>query len=789
LKESGEIIGLLHDVGKASQEFQSYIGSATGLIPPDSPEWIDPEVNKGKVDHSTAGAQLIYKQLQENGFETAQALSLCIASHHSGLIDCLAPEGKNNFKRRMEKPEKQSHRDESWSNLPGIEKRLDASLHHDVETQLIAKLNSLKFPPESPDTLNFKFGLLVRYLLSCLIDADRLDTADFEFPLNERIRNYGNYRSWETLINRLDEKISQFESKEDRNEVDELRGNVSQACLDFSVKPKGVYQLAVPTGGGKTFSSLRFALNHANKHGMDRVFYIIPYTSIIDQNADEVRKVLEDRNEKGQYLNKVVLEHHSNIMFDDENGEQGWLPNKRRSLLSENWDAPIVFTTQVQFLEALFGSGTRAVRRMHQLANSVIIFDEVQTIPIRMVRMFNATLKFLVHGCGSTAVLCTATQPLLDKVEPEQHALRIDGKIIENEKHLYEKLRRVEVYDKRKVGNIGWSNEEIAELAQDELKKRGSVLIIVNTKKSALSLYTTIANTRNSSVCHLSTNMCPAHRLETLNKIKEKLNNEQPIICVSTQLIEAGVDIDFCTVIRYLAGLDSVAQAAGRCNRSGKQMGLGNVFIINPENESISMLKDIREGANITGRILREFDKDPELFDNDRLGLNAMKKYYEYYFFQRKNEMAYDVNPNSLVGRKDTLFNLLSRNKIASKRYAQTSGSHPLFLSQSFQTAARVFEAIDSPTRGVIVPYQEEGKGIVTDLCGSLELEKRYRLIKKAQRYSVNLYPHEFQRMVEKGAIREIQKGAGIFYLDTQYYSDEFGWSEEIVKKMEPLFC
>jgi CRISPR-associated endonuclease/helicase Cas3 len=799
LKEIGEILGLLHDVGKASDEFQNYIRSGTRLIPEDSPDWVDVKAKKGKIDHSTAGAQIIYQKLSERGNNataTALAMALCIASHHSGLIDSLKPNGENNFQRRIEKPEEGSHAKEAWSNLTGITNKLNELLSSDIENRFIEKLSSLKLQLESHNTINFKRGLLVRYLLSCLIDADRLNTADFEFPSNERIRNYGNYTPWGTLIERLDRKISEFENKPDRNDVDDLRSQVSQACLEFAAKRKGVYQLTVPTGGGKTLASLRFALNHAQLQGMDRIFYIIPYTSIIDQNADEVRKILEEKDKNGHYLNKVILEHHSNIILDDEDEEKDWITAKRKNLLSDNWDAPIVFTTQVQFLEALFGSGTKSVRRMHQLANSVIIFDEVQTTPVRMVQMFNAALEFLVHGCGSSVVLCTATQPLLDKVEPSPHALKIDGKIIENEKALYEQLKRVEVFDKRKIGP-GWTDEEVAELAEQELDAKGSVLIVVNTKNSASSLYQTLAaNNPAEMVYHLSTKMCPAHRLKKLNEIRAKLANDEPVICVSTQLIEAGVDIDFGSVIRYLAGLDSITQAAGRCNRSGKQQDatgkkeLGNVFIINPANESIGRLIDIKKGVKVTETILSEFDSNPENFGDDRLGLDAMRQYYEYYFYQRKGEMAYYVGSDSSVGQEDTLFNLLSRNAIGAKRDTSVMGTKATFIfKQAFQTASREFEVIDSHTRGVIAPCGEEGKEIINELCGASELEKQYKLIKKAQRYSVNLFPHEFKKLAELKAIREVQAGTGIYYLDAQYYSDEFGWSDEIVNQMDTLIC
>ncbi len=279
LKEAGEILGLLHDFGKASEQFQNYLLSGAGEKNPDADGYIDPEAMRGKIDHSTAGAQVLYENLWSKGQKekiAAQVLTLCVASHHSGLIDCLAPDGENNFKRRMEKTDKDTHKSEALSNLQGIETAFKDLLSKNVVDQIVTKLQSLKEESnESQTNLNFKAGLLVRFLLSCLIDADRLDTADFESPGNVRIRNYGQYHPWEILIERLEDRLKAFEKK---NEVDELRAQVSQACFEFAVKPKGIYQLTVPTGGGKTLASLRFALNHAREHSMERVFYVIPYT-------------------------------------------------------------------------------------------------------------------------------------------------------------------------------------------------------------------------------------------------------------------------------------------------------------------------------------------------------------------------------------------------------------------------------------------------------------------------------------------------------------------------------
>jgi CRISPR-associated endonuclease/helicase Cas3 len=793
LKETGEILGMLHDFGKASTEFQNYLLSGEGVLNPDADEYTDPETKRGKIDHSTAGAQIIYENLWNKGSKekiAAQVLALCIASHHSGLIDCLAPNGENNFKRRMLKPNEETHKAEALSKLQEIETTLTDLLSKGVIDQIYTKIKSLQVEnTDSKNTSAFKVGLLIRFLLSCLIDADRLDTADFETPGNMQIRNYGQYHSWEILMQRLNIKLSEFDKKENKNDVEKLRAQVSQTCFDFAIKPKGIYQLTVPTGGGKTLASLRFALKHAAHYKMNRIFYVIPYTSIIDQNAEDIRKILEDKDENGRYLDRVVLEHHSNLTPEEE--------TYRQNLLAQNWDAPVVLTTQVQFLEALFGSGTRSVRRMHQLANSVIILDEVQTIPINTIQMLNVALRFLVENCGATVVLCTATQPPLDKIDAQYRTLTInpDQRIIQNEQELYEKLKRVEVFDKCRPG--GWNEEEIAELAENQLDEKGSVLIVVNTKKSARALYQAIADKKieGLNLYHLSTNMCPAHRLDVLNEIKEKLSKE-PVICVSTQLIEAGVDIDFGAVIRYLAGLDSIAQSAGRCNRHGKQVGFGNVWVINPAKENIDKLQDIKIGTDQTQRVLDDFRDNPESFGNNRIGLEAMAAYYKYYYWRRKDDMRYKVGADSPVGRSDDLFNLLSVNTSSVGEHVRIYQTAPdIIFPQSFLSAAKAFRVIDSPTRGVIVQYkkkdkkesEEDGEELVKDLCGLQELEKQYKLLKKAQRFSINLFPHEFKKLSDMEAIHEVQKGTGVFYLDKQYYCNEFGWSEEIVNDMELL--
>jgi CRISPR-associated endonuclease/helicase Cas3 len=779
LRRHGELLALLHDLGKASKEFDQYIRSATGLIDPDEDDYVDAEEQKGKVDHSSAGAQIIYRAFskKDNGNLAAEILSLVIASHHSGLLDCLTPDGVDNLSRRMNKSDEKTKTTESYGNLIDFLKRkIEEILAEDsIIEQINQKLKSLQEKNDSQETFMFKTGLLVRYLFSCLIDADRINTADFEIPNQAKERNLGAVPDWDALIEKLEQRLRGFTCQ---NHVDQIRSEVSDKCLRFAKRPKGLYQLTVPTGGGKTLSSLRFALNHAREHGMDRIIYVLPYTSIIDQNADTVRKILEDKTEDG-YATNIVLEHHSNLTPEKE--------TSRQKLLAENWDAPVIFTTMVQFLEAIFGAGTRNARRMHQLARAVLIFDEIQTLPVKCVHLFNIAIRFLIQNCGSTVVLCTATQPLLDKVEPASRALQITPgqQMTPDIKRLFEELKRVEVYDRRKPG--GWTVEEVAKLAKEELAETKSVLIIVNTKKAAVDLFQKLKNRGKAEVYHLSTNMCPAHRMEVLKSIKECLPDKKSVICVSTQLIEAGVDIDFGSVIRYLAGLDSIAQAAGRCNRNGLRPRLGRVFILNPKEENLGNLQDIKIGRDIAERVLNDFLLNLEEFNGDILGPKAMERYYHYYFYARKEEMCYKVGTNSGVGRADNLFELFSTNKLSVDAYQRVNQSQPsIMLRQSFMSASKEFQVIDSPTRGIIVPYKD-GAEIINQLCAAKNLEKQYRLLRNAQRYSVNVYSHLFDRLLREKAIHEVQEGAGVFYLDKRYYTAEYGLSKNPVGEMDIL--
>lgn len=788
----GALLGLLHDLGKYSAAFQAYIQSATGLLNQDEDEeFVDASGLKGKIDHSTSGAQWIWLELAQQGDLAriaAQILALCIASHHSGLIDCLGQTVGNPaedlFTKRMNKSGDKTYLREALGKADKelLETARDLMTRQETIKAFQAWITKIlgKVPGKDPQSPVFQqqVGLLVRSLFSCLIDADRIDTADFEHPGLARRRLRGNYEAWGALIQRLEMRLSAFSP---RYPIDALRQDISRHCLEGAAREKGIYTLTVPTGGGKTLASLRFALHHALKHGMDRVVYVIPFTSIIDQNAQVVRSILEP---EGVEVGSVVLEHHSNLTPE----EQSW----RSKILSENWDAPVVYTTSVQLLEALFGAGTRGARRMHQLANAVLIFDEIQSLPVNCVHLFNNAMNYLTDFCGSTVVLCTATQPLLDQVDAHQGAIRVPkgNELMPDVKQLFDDLKRVEVVNRRKPG--GWSQDEITTLAFEQVEASGSCLIIVNTKKAAQAIYRLCKESSAAKVFHLSTNMCPAHRKSILGEVRARLDQVPlaPTLCISTQLIEAGVDVDFGSVIRFTAGLDSIAQAAGRCNRNGRAKQ-GLVHVLNPraEDEHLDMLPGIQIGRNKAERVLDDYEASPEKFGNNRIGPEAMTWYYTNYFFARSNEMSYPASATQ-IGHDDTLLNLLSANTQALTDYVRTKRQAPsIYLRQSFMTAAKAFKAIDAPTRGVIVPYSSVGKELINDLCAAYLPDKEVELLRRAQQFSVNVFPKVLEKFLKDGVVREIREGTGILYLnDSRYYSLEFGLSETPEGNMEVLY-
>jgi CRISPR-associated endonuclease/helicase Cas3 len=803
-----ELLGLCHDVGKAREAFAAYILEQ---------DPIKKKALHGKIDHSTAGAQWLY-QLFGGSDDltqelTVQILALTICSHHGGLIDCLDSSGRDVFHERMQKSDTQTGCAESVAHFRGEcadEERL-AALFKQAKAEVAAlqqKITALaarhqQSPLENPQltACYFFWGLTVRYLLSCLLDADRLDTACFERndPLPAEPEEEDR---WETLSDRLEVHIAALEeqarerSDQDRR-LNRIRGEISRACRDFNADCSGIYRLYVPTGGGKTLSSLRFALHHAAQEKKRRIFYFLPYITIIEQNAREIRRALS--GVEGKAGEELVLEHHSNLLMDDDDDEEA---EEKHKLLTERWDAPIVLTTTVQFFNALFLGKTQAARRLNSLADAVLIFDEVQSLPVECLHLFNLACNFLSEICGATIVLCTATQPRLSGLgRPLLYSEPAD--LLPDYRRSFDDLQRTDIVNKRDC--LGYDSPRLRDMILGLLPRRPTLLTILNTKKAAQQLYECLREYNETlppggqfHLFYLSTGLCARHRLDKLDTIRRELKQADsahggtgpPVVCVTTQLIEAGVDISFDCVIRSWAGLDNIAQAAGRCNRHGRHTKR-EVYVINSTEEDLTYLKPIAAGGQATFDVLPSIQKDGCL----SLAPEAIDAYFQTYYHGKDTEMDYPVFLRNTTRVQTTLIDLLSLNRESMKNSTVVYSKLP----QSFQTAGRYFSFIDQDTVGLIVPYRretdgesEEGSADDHDEDGAALIDRlrdprltaaeTFRLLRRAQRYTVNVFRWELKQLPQ-GAVEPLPCGA--LALSSRYYDPQTG----LVKDLLPMSC
>ncbi|AWB43159.1 CRISPR-associated helicase/endonuclease Cas3 [Paenibacillus sp. CAA11] len=752
------LAGLLHDLGKNTMEFSTYIQEA--VAHPEAPP------RKGSVDHSTAGGRLLFERYHKNTSTVedkfaAEWLANCVISHHQGLRDFVDSKQTSPFLERVEEKvlkEFDQAKQEFFNHVP--EQELDRYFN-EAKKELkhyLKLIQQHKLP-------SITASLLIKYIFSCLIDADRSNTRQFEENTSSEpnLDQHAFFtRSYEALHQHLTELERQGDSA---HPINRLRREMSDRCEEFAQRDSGIYTLSIPTGGGKTLASLRYALKHALTHGKDRIIYVVPYTTIIEQNAAEIRTILQEDD--------LILEHHSNVVereFELDNEDYDLRKQKIKNA-RDTWDSPIIFTTMVQFLNTFYAKGTRNVRRLHQLSNSVIIFDEVQSVPIKCISLFNAALNFL-HILGKSSILlCTATQPALDFVKHRLH-MSPQAEIIEQLGEVSQSFKRVHVHDR--TTSLGWGAEELADFVQQQMNEVKSVLVILNTKIAVRRLFDQLTqldreNERGVRLFHLSTNMCAAHRKDILEELKRSLEAEEPVVCVSTQLIEAGVNISFECVVRSLSGLDSIAQAAGRCNRHGKDP-IRNVYIVRSADESLTRLPEIRIGAEMTQRILHEFNQSPERYDQDLLSVSAMKAYFEYYYSQFQTEMDYPV-----AGLQKNLYDLLGANKDFCKAY-ENKHHKPLetLTRASLATAEQYFEAISNRATSIVVPYNEEAVDLITALNGELDGGELGGLLRKLQPYVVNIYDHELKALDANNNLDLLLNGH-VLALKQPAYSKQFG--------------
>ncbi len=678
-----EAAGLWHDLGKYQAAFQQYIRSASGFD-------AHIETSPGKVKHAIAGALHATDTCGSYG----RLLAYLIAGHHAGLPDW--------------------HPDEAPGSALSQELRNETATLADSKVGgASADILTSGFPlPRPPIRDPREVHLWLRMLFSCLVDADYLDTE--RFMDEERASLRGDHADMTSLRDAYDRYMAgNFAAADTR--VKALRAGIRDACLARAGDAPGLFSLSVPTGGGKTLASLGFALHHAARHGLKRVIYVIPYTSIIEQTADVFRAVFAG------FEPAPVIEHHSNLDVDNE--------TPRSRLAAENWDAPVVVTTNVQFFESLYAAKPSRCRKLHNIAESVVILDEAQLLPAEHLEPILDALRQLIARYRVSLVLSTATQPELGKTRRDPFGrVLLKGlgearELAPDPARLCRELERVAVSlpvsseDRRDWGDIA------SELERDE-----QVLCIVNRRDDAETLWRRLP----PAAIHLSARMCGAHRAEVIAGIRHRLKEGLPTRVVSTQLVEAGVDLDFPVVYRAMTGLDSIAQAAGRCNREGRLPGKGGrVVIFNPPKPSPSGL--LLKAEQAAQRVLAGSPGEPLTPAN-----------YGRYF-----DLLYaDVNGHD----KEGVMDLLGRD--AGKGEIQ------------FRTAAQKFTLIpDEGQRSVFVLW-DEGAALVE----RLKAEGPHReLMRRLQRYAVTLYDHQWKRLLGGGDL-EMHEEFLIQKSDTLYH-------------------
>ena len=669
--------GLLHDLGKYSTEFQRRL-----------------EGEKIHVDHSTAGTIEATRLFKDKQSAAGLLFAYIIAGHHGGLLNYGSVEG--GLCERLQK-----------------EKLPDYSAYHNEISFDTQKVGPLKLRPLSNKT-GFCISFFTRMLFSCLVDADSLDTENFTSREKSPLRR--QFESFEILNKKFEAHMQKINAGAKDSIINRERKNIFEQCVLAGSLPPGIFSLTVPTGGGKTLSSMAFALEHLKKNNLNRVFYVIPYTSIIEQNAEVFRNIFGGQN---------VLEHHSN--FDPATVDKGDLNTGKESLqlATENWDMPIVVTTNVQFFDSLFSNKRSRCRKLHNLAKSVIILDEAQMLPTGYLLPCLASLSELVRNYGATVVICTATQPKLgdlldEKVRPRE--------IMKAPDQLYETFKRV------RVTNLGPRSD--ADLSI-QLKECRQVLCIVNTRNHAKKLYDAIKDSGNCY--HLSARMCPVHRRKKIAEIKARLREGNDCRVISTQLIEAGVDIDFPVVYRTMTGIDSVAQAAGRCNREGKLPEKGEVYIFK-STESYGK-------ATSWQSLVAEIGEMTLAGSNDPLSLLTVADYFR---------RLYHYKGDDGLDAKKILCQLEER-----------SGE----LAFPFEDIADEFQIIEEGTKDLIIPYGKHATETIAELRTA---EFPWKFVRKLQGYSVSIYPNEFRDMERMNLIETV--GDRFYVLRfCEDYSDETG--------------
>lgn len=727
------LTALLHDMGKFTDSFRDYVLN-------DGP--------KNMVYHSPTGAIYAYERWFGSGVTekiTAQIISSVIRAHHGGLLDNISPDITSPYLDVLARDKESLHYAEAVEKFTRYCKS-EEELQELFEKSCSEIESMLEVFEESEQA--FAKGMITKLILSCVIDADRWDSACFasnEDPFRMATTNDNSPVEWKELSARLETRLNGLDKND---EISQLRREVSEVCLKKSAESARTYTLTVQPGGGKTLSGLRFGLNHAAIRGLNRVFYVIPFNTILEQTGEEISLALDGY--------EGILEHYGDFYEGKENEDEV-------KTLTERWNSPLILTSMVQFLNTIYKGTNTNTRRLCRLANSVIVFDEIQALPKKCTVLFEKAIKYLSKALNCTVVLCTATQPSF-KIETEPI---IDKELYER---LEQKLKRVSYADKSAVK---YSNEKAAEELAKLQKEHGSALLIVNTTKVAQEIFNLVRPlvSKDCKVIHLSTNMCPAHRSKKVEELRTALDekNPKPVICISTALIEAGVDISFPCVVRSFAGLPSIVQAAGRCNRNmklGTMAGKVEVWFLAEEN--LKLLPDIKLGQKLTENVSHMPNAE-----------FASKEMIDLYFDHEREEYKSNGTLDYPFKERNTglsLVSMLSLNKKLSGMFYQKTGKGPdvLNLRQAFESAGKEFNVIDQDTVSVLVNYNGCADLLSELLDDRLTLYRKIRLLSKAQAYSVSIYSQKVKELEGEGIISKLDE-LDIYILSKDYYSNDLG--------------
>ncbi|MEG1254235.1 CRISPR-associated helicase Cas3' [Clostridium sp.] len=684
-KETGRVCGQLHDVGKCSSEFQCRLLQ-----------------NGPKIDHATAGAKeasKIFGRLYE------RILGYIICGHHSGLPDFGTMES---------------------GLLQRLNKDIPKYYADDITEKAKISSNILinEIPQNTSRNRGFTIGFYIRMIYSSLVDADFLDTEEFNDC--ERKIQRGNYKKFGELETYFNDYMKKKNVESKKSSINIYRKQIYDNCIDAAFQRTNLFTLTVPTGGGKTLSSMAFALNHLKFNYLERIICVIPYTSIIEQNANVY---------KGIWGQDSVLEHHSNFDFSEVTDTENMKDIEKLKYASENWDVPIIVTTNVQFFESLFANRSSMCRKLHNITNSVVIIDEAQMMPTKFLTPTIAALKELVNNYNTSVVLTTATKPKFPSAILEGTGVEI----IKNPDELYNALKRT------KVEYINELSDEGLATMIEELDK---VLIIVNTRNHAQNIYDRLDKSEKDSLFHLSAKMCPEHRNIILSRIKDRLKLGEKCKVISTQLIECGVDISFPVVYRSLTGIDSIAQSAGRCNREG-ELDIGKVYVFKSTETYGKPVMYQSRTADFGRQVLERYE--------DPLSLDAISKYFD---------LLYDME----------------RDKLDSKNIMDNFEEKASNLEFAFATTAREYKLIEEGET-LIIPYNDEACKLIEGLRYS---EFPNSFMRKLQKYTISIHSNQLKKLQEEGGVIIIHD---IFYvLSTKegFYDENTGL---VLGRQEVLIC